>query len=128
MEEKLKELLNCAYAPYSKYRVSAIAVMKDGKTFNGVNIENASYGATICAERNAIFNAISHGYKKGDFAKLYVMTDSGKIGHCCFLCRQVMVEFMEKNVEVINYNAKGEYQITKISELCPYPFESENLI
>ena len=57
MEEKLKNLLEHAYAPYSKYRVSAIVVMKDNHEFYGVNVENASYGATICAERNAILNA-----------------------------------------------------------------------
>ena len=128
MEEKLKKLLDHAYAPYSKYRVSAIVVMKDNREFYGVNVENASYGATICAERNAILNAITNGYKKGDFKKLYVMTDSRKIGNCCFLCRQVIVEFMDSKCEVINYNNKGEYQIKKVSELCPYIFGSEDLL
>lgn len=128
MEEKLKKLLDHAYAPYSKYRVSAIVVMKDNREFYGVNVENASYGATICAERNAILNAITNGYKKGDFKKLYVMTDSPQIGNCCFLCRQVIVEFMDRECEVINYNNKGDYQITKVSELCPYIFGSEDLL
>lgn len=128
MEEKLKKLLDHAYAPYSKYRVSAIVVMKDNREFYGVNVENASYGATICAERNAILNAITNGYKKGDFKKLYVMTDSPQIGNCCFLCRQVIVEFMDRECEVINYNNKGEYQIKKVSELCPYIFGSEDLL
>lgn len=128
MEEKLKKLLKHAYAPYSKYRVSGIVVMKDNHEFYGVNVENASYGATICAERNAILNAITNGYKKSDFKKLYVMTDSPKIGNCCFLCRQVIVEFMDRECEVINYNNKGDYQITKVSELCPYIFGSEDLL
>ena len=64
MREKLISLLNNSYSPYSKFRVSAIVVMKDGKFFNGVNVENASYGGSICAERNAINAAISNGYKR----------------------------------------------------------------
>ena len=67
MYEKLLKLLNNSYSPYSKFRVSAIVVMKDGTEFSGVNVENASYGASICAERSAIVSAISAGYKKDDF-------------------------------------------------------------
>ena len=67
MKEKLIKLLDNSHSPYSKYRVSAIVTMKDGKEFSGVNVENASFGATICAERNAILNAITNGYGKGDF-------------------------------------------------------------
>ena len=70
MREKLTELLKNSYSPYSKFPVAAIVVMKDGREFSGVNVENASYGATICAERSAIVSAISHGYKKGDFKEL----------------------------------------------------------
>ena len=67
MYEKLLNLLNNSYCPYSNFRVSAIAIMNDLKEFSGVNVENASYGACICAERSAIVSAISNGYKKGDF-------------------------------------------------------------
>ena len=70
MKERLEQLLNNAYAPYSNYKVSSIVVMNDGKTYEGVNVENASFGATICAERNAINSAIKDGYKKGDFKEL----------------------------------------------------------
>ena len=63
MIDELKQLLNNAYAPYSKYRVAAILETNDGKIFTGVNIENASFGATICAERVAIYKAISEGYR-----------------------------------------------------------------
>ena len=73
MEESLKRLLKNSYSPYSGFRVASICVMKDGKSFGGVNVENASYGATVCAERIAIFNAISAGYKKGDFKELHIM-------------------------------------------------------
>ena len=67
MKEKLIKLFENSYSPYSKFRVASIVVMKDGKEFSGVNVENASYGAAICAERSAIVNAISAGYKRYDF-------------------------------------------------------------
>ena len=66
MKEQLINLLKNSYSPYSNFRVASIAVMKDGKQFKGVNVENASYGACICAERSAIVSAISNGYKKHD--------------------------------------------------------------
>ena len=76
MQEKLIKLLNNSYSPYSKFRVASIVVMKDGTEFSGVNVENASYGASICAERSAILSAISNGYKRYDFEKLYVLSSS----------------------------------------------------
>ena len=96
MKEKLIKLLENSYSPYSNFRVASIVVMKDGREFNGVNVENASYGATICAERSAILSAISNGYKKGDFKSLYVMCDSDKIGMCCSssLCMAVLPELL----------------------------------
>ena len=67
MKDELIKLLDKAYAPYSKFQVAAIIEMKDGKYIPGVNVENASYGASICAERNAFTTAITMGYRKGDF-------------------------------------------------------------
>ena len=128
MKEKLLELLNNSYSPYSKFRVSSIVVMKDKKAYAGVNIENASFGATICAERVAINTAIANGYKKGDFDKLYVMVDSSKISSCCFLCRQVITEFFDKDSEIILMNNLGESKEYKVNELCPLPFNEEDLL
>ena len=108
MKEELMELLDQAYAPYSHFRVSSIVVMKDGTFFKGVNVENASYGATICAERVAILKAVSKGYRKGDFARLYVMVDSDQISSCCFQCRQVITEFFEEDAEIILSNRNGQ--------------------
>lgn len=127
MKEKLERLLDNSYSPYSHFRVSSIAVMKDGKEFCGVNVENASYGATICAERNAIIQAIANGYKKGDFKELYVMCDNEKIGMSCMLCRQVMTELFDKDVKVIEMNPNGDTEIHTVKELCPYPFDEEDL-
>ena len=127
MKSKLLELLANSYAIYSNFRVSAIVVTRDDKCYSGVNIENASYGATVCAERVAIFKAVSNGYRKGDFKALYVMVDSDKISSCCFLCRQVIVEFFDLDCPVTLYNKFGEKKVLKVSDLCPYPFSSEDL-
>ena len=127
MQEKLKELLKNSYSPYSNFKVAAIVVMKDGKEFNGVNVENASYGAAICAERSAIVSAISNGYKNGDFKELHVMVGSGKIGMPCFICRQVISEMFEKKCAVYCYDTNGNVEKYTVEELCPYPFNSEDL-
>jgi len=127
MKEKLIKLLNNSYSPYSKFRVAAILVCNDGVEFSGVNVENASYGATICAERSAILSAVSKGYRKGDFKELYVMCDNLKIGMPCNICRQVFLEFFEKNMPVICMNPEGDMVTKTVSELCPYPFDSEDL-
>lgn len=127
MKEKLISLLENSYSPYSHFRVAAIVRMKDGKEFNGVNVENASYGASICAERSAILSAISNGYKRYEFDKLYVMCDNDKIGMPCFACRMVISELFDKDCEIICMNPKGEYEIHTVEELCPYPFSDEDL-
>ncbi len=127
MEESLKRLLKNSYSPYSGFKVAAIVLMKDGKSFGGVNIENASYGTTICAERVAIDTAIASGYKKGDFSKLYVMCDSPKISTPCFLCRQVINEFFSIDNEIILYSNDYDREIYTVGDLCPYPFGSDDL-
>ncbi len=126
MREKLEKLVENSYAKYSNYRVSAICVMKDGREFSGVNVENASYGATICAERNAIFNAITCGYKKGMFKEIHIYVDSEKLGSPCFICRQVFEEFFE-GAELVYIYSKNECVTYKVKELCPYPFSEEML-
>lgn len=128
MKDELLKLLNNSYSPYSNFKVASIVVMKDGTIFKGVNVENASYGATICAERNAIFNAVSNGYKKGDFKKLYVMVNSDKISSCCFMCRQVISEFFNKDVSIILMNKNGEEKEYLVNDLCPIPFDESDLI
>lgn len=126
MREKLTELLKNSYSPYSKFPVAAIVVMKDGREFSGVNVENASYGATICAERSAIVSAISHGYKKGDFKELYIMVNTEKVSTCCFLCRQVMTELFDKDVK-ITCMGQTEEKVFTVNDFCPYPFDEGDL-
>ena len=126
MREKLQILLNNSYAKYSNYRVACICVMNDGNEISGVNVENASYGATICAERVAITSAIAKGYKKGDFKELHVMVDSDKIGMPCFICRQVISEFMDNEDQIFVYS-RNDTKSFNVAEICPYQFNEENL-
>ena len=128
MINKLIELSKMSYAPYSNFHVSAIVVTKDNNEFHGVNVENASYGASICSERTAILQAVTKGYRKGDFKELHVLCrDSKTISPCCFQCRQVISEFYDKDALVYCYNANGEYKKYTVSELCPYPFSEDDL-
>ena len=127
MKEKLINLLDKAYAPYSNFHVSCLIEMKDGKLIPGVNVENASYGASICAERNAITTAVSLGYKKGDFKSIYIMVSGDKLSMPCFICRQVIVEFFDKDCEIILMGKSGEEEHYKVSDICPYPFDKSDL-
>ena len=126
MREKLEKLLNNSYAKYSGYRVSAICVMNNGEEIPGVNVENASYGASICAERVAITGAIARGYKKDDFKELHVMVDSDKIGMPCFICRQVITEFFDEIDKVFVYS-RTHMEEFMVKDICPYPFNEDNL-
>lgn len=125
MREKLKELLENAYSPYYRFKVAAIVVTKDGKEFGGVNVENAN-GTSICAERNAIANAVANGYRKGDFKQIYIMLQDQKKGYPCFACRQVLLEFFDKDT-LITSVTEDEEETHTLEELCPYPFGDEDL-
>mgnify|MGYP006334121061 CR=1 FL=1 len=127
MQEKLKKLLENSYSPYSNFPVAAIVVMKDGKEFQGVNVESANYASSICSERSAILSAISNGYKKGDFKEVHVMISSGEIGYPCFVCRQMISELFSRDAIVKCYSTKGEVEIHTVEELCPYPFSEDDL-
>ena len=128
MKEKLQELLKNSYSPYSNYSVAAILVTKDNKEFSGVNVEDATTRAGTCAERNAIVNAITQGYKKNDFKEINIMSSSGKITYPCFVCRQMMVEMFSLDTKIKCYSTNGEYVEHTLKELCPYPFGSEDLL
>ena len=126
MKDKLLKLLDNAYSPYYKFPVASIVVMKDGREFSGVNVENAN-GTSICAERNAVASAIAAGYKKGDFDKIYIMLSSGELEAPCLACRQVLLEFMQPNDKVVSVGKNGETKEFTIEELCPYPFDENDL-
>lgn len=126
MKEKLEQIVKNAYSPAYNFKVGCIVVMKDKKEFIGVNVENAN-GTSICAERHAIGSAVAHGYKKGDFDKLYIMFENGNFGTPCFACRQVILEFFENDCEIISVNKNGKEKIYTLEQLCPYPFGAEDL-
>ena len=128
MIEKLLALANNSYSPYSNYRVATIVIMKDGTEFKGVNVENASFGASICSERSAILSAISNGYKKGDFQELHCLcADSNRVSTSCFACRQVISELFDKDVPLYFYSNNKDVLKYTVKELCPYPFDEEDL-
>ncbi|MFZ3373826.1 MAG: cytidine deaminase [Desulfitobacteriaceae bacterium] len=113
-----------AYAPYSHYPVGAAAYFSSGKIYTGCNVENASYGLTICAERNAIFQAIAKGEQQLESIAIYV--PQKVFPSPCGACRQVMREFA-LNCSVILINGQGETKVTKLSQLLPDSFGPEFL-
>ena len=127
MKEKLLELHKNCYAPISNFCVSSIVIAKDGREFCGVNVEDASTRAGACAERVALFNAIASGVKKNEFKEVNVMVSSGEIGEPCFVCRQMFVELLEKDTIIRCFATDGRYKEFTVEELCPYPFDSEDL-
>jgi len=114
-----KSAVKFAYTPYSKFRVGAAILTSKGKIFSGTNIENASYGLTICAERVAVFKAVSEGEKK--FKALAIYTNTKDFTYPCGACLQVMAEF-SPNLYVVLINNKGEIKQHSISSLLPHTF------
>ena len=92
--DKAFEAMENAYSPYSNYKVGACVLTKDNKYFIGANIENASYGLTNCAERNAIFQAYSNGYRKNDIEAIAIVSNGKTLATPCGACRQVLVELL----------------------------------
>ena len=109
-----------AYAPYSKFRVGAALLCRDGKVYTGCNIENATYGATVCAERTAVFKAVSEGQR--EFALLAVVSDSGDYTRPCGICRQVLAEFCPDSFPILMCNTDGGYVKKILGELMPEAF------
>lgn len=118
--------MNNAYAPYSNYHVGACVVLKDGSYFYGANIENASYGATNCGERSAIFAAYSNGYRKEDIESIAIVTDGKILAGPCGICRQVLSELLEDETPIILSNGV-KTEVTTIQALLPMRFTQEDL-
>ena len=128
MFEIVKEVNKNSYSPYSNFKVSAALLTNTNEIITGVNVENASYGLSMCAERTALFKAISMGYKPGDFKKIMIYTNrSDSMPYPCGACLQVISELMGLDKEVIIVNDNKEYEIHKVSEMLPYAFTKENL-
>jgi len=130
MEEKelIKEAAKArenAYVPYSKFKVGAALLTKDGRVFHGCNIENAAYSVTNCAERTALFKAYSEG--ETQFERLVVIADTDRPVPPCGACRQVISELCDPDMEVVLTNLGGEIQKTTVAELLPGAFSPKDL-
>lgn len=113
-----------AHAPYSSFKVGAALESEDGRIFTGCNIENASYGLTICAERVAIFKAISEGARK--FRRIAVATAASKLTPPCGACRQLIWEFCG-DISVVMVNTDGAQETLQMKDLLPRAFDDRNL-
>lgn len=113
-----------SYSPYSKFSVGAAVITEDGEIYSGCNIENASYTPTICAERTAIFKAISEGNR---IIKKIAIIGSAKDTFPCGVCRQVIREFQSEDMEIIVANSLEDYKVFKLEDLLPYSFGPDKL-
>lgn len=130
IEQELQKLIQAAiemrkqsYSPYSNFAVGAAVLSNDGYIYGGCNIENASYGLTNCAERTAIFNAVSDG--KRNISAIAIVADTDRPCSPCGACRQVIGEF--KIPCIIMANLKGEYKMVTLEELLPFSFSNTDL-
>ena len=121
--EEANEILKRAYVPYSKFPVAALLIDEKGKKHRGVNVENASYGLCNCAERTAIFKAVSEGER--EFVAIAIVADTEEPVAPCGACRQVMAEFEIQ--KIIMSNLHNKQYIATLEELLPYSFEKKHL-
>ncbi|GAA0297421.1 cytidine deaminase [Gracilibacillus halotolerans] len=119
------EAREMAYTPYSKFNVGAALRTKSGKVYTGCNIENAAYPVTLCAERVAIFKAISEGEK--EFEALAVVADTNRPVPPCGSCRQVMSEFFTEETEIYITNLQLNTKQTTMEEILPFSFQSDDM-
>lgn len=131
MENNEKELIEAAqkvreraYAPYSDFKVGAAVRTKGGKIYTGCNVESASYGLTVCAERVAIWKAVSEGEK--EFTEIAVAADTHELTPPCGVCRQIIWEFCG-DIPVIFANLEGDTETVQMSELLPRAFDTKFL-
>jgi len=117
---------NC-HVPYSKFKVGAAILMKDGTIVTGANIENSSYGLSICAERTALYHAHLNGFRKDDIVSMAVIGPTSDPISPCGACRQVMHELMHANTTIILSNLKKQIKNTTPESLLPYAFSSKDL-
>lgn len=131
--ERAMEARKASYSPYSKYHVGAALLTENGQVFTGCNIENASFGATNCAERTAIFKAVSEGVR--DFVAIAVVGGPAETSvenvfsdyaFPCGICRQVMQEFCGADFPIIVAKTMEDYQVFTLKELLPYGFGGTN--
>lgn len=122
-----REARENAYVPYSKFKVGAALLTKDGKVYFGANIENASYPVCMCAERNALYNAMNHGEKKENFVAMAVTGKTTGPISPCGACRQVISELFPKDAPIYLTNLEDAFQETTAVGLLPFAFDDTDL-
>ena len=113
-----------AYAPYSGFKVGAAVIAEDGNIFTGCNVENASYGLTICAERNALSSLIASGNRRP--VSIAIVAKDGELCPPCGACRQVLMEF-NPNMEIVLESGGGKFETYKLSDILPLSFSATDL-
>lgn len=126
LEKEALRMRKMSYAPYSKFKVGAALITKEGKIYTGCNIESVSFSPTCCAERVALFKAVSEGEK--NFKGIFIAggrEDNEKLNICypCGVCRQALLEFCDENFEIYLKDKNGNYKTYKLGELMPYSFD-----
>lgn len=131
MKKDIKELIKLAienkknsYSPYSNFRVSSVVLTKKGNIYKGVNIENAAYSVTLCAERSALSSAISAGDREID---TIVITGDSTMTYPCGVCRQFMAEFLDSDSKIVIANSIENYKIYGLDDILPYNFSKKDL-
>ena len=124
LAHKAVEAKSNALPPYSNFHVGSALLTEDGKIFLGCNVENSTYGLSLCAERNAIFKAISEGERK--FKAISIASDSPDYISPCGACRQIIYDLCGE-IDIICTNSKEEYKVFKTSELLPFAFGDKDL-
>ena len=127
MFEAAQAALKNAYVKYSNFRVAAALKLKNGAIITGVNIENASYGLSNCAERTALFTSVANGVKKDDIEAMLITTEQDHLVTPCGACRQVMRELMPEETTVYMVDKNGRTTTLKNKDLLPYSFTEADL-
>ena len=125
--ECAREARSLSYSPYSQFAVGAAVLTKDGSVYLGANVENSSYPVSMCAERNAIYNAMMDGKNRDDFVALAVVGDTEGPISPCGACRQVMSELLPPEAKIVMANLRGDIKEASIAELLPYAFDGSDL-
>ncbi len=116
-----------SYSPYSRFAVGAALLCEDGTVYLGANVENASYPLCMCAERNALYNALMNGRSTDEFVGLAIVADTEGPCSPCGACRQVLSELFPADAPIYLANLKGDEKTTTVSELLPFAFDGGDL-
>lgn len=127
LKNKAIEAMNHSYSPYSNRQVGAAILLSNGKTYSGCNIENSSFGATVCAERVAVWKAVSENGGDIQITEIAVATEASPPWSPCGMCRQVINEFVSKDCKISLVNKKGEVVKHTHAELLPHAFDRSRL-